>query len=131
MKLFQNFPWICKNWWSYLVDLHLRRVKVMFRFWFYLYGIFWSPLQRIENQGTSGQFWFQIVEVYQFYLKQTVCWRLENLFLTEFILRWPMIRFFGYVRRCLLNPIRSLFSVSEDSERKDSLELLLLRPICS
>ena len=59
-------------------------------------------------------------------LLKTVCWRLENLFLTEFILRWPMVRFFGYFKRCLLNPIRSSFSVSEDSERKDSFVLLLL-----
>ena len=41
-----------------------------------------------------------------------------------------MIKFFGYVMRCLLNPITSLFSVSEDFERKDSFELLLFRPIC-
>ena len=42
-----------------------------------------------------------------------------------------MIRFFGYLRHCLPNPIRSSFSVPEDSERKDSFELLLFRPICS
>ena len=42
-----------------------------------------------------------------------------------------MVRFFGYFKRCLLNPIRSSFSVSEDSERKDSFVLLLLRPICT
>ena len=59
-------------------------------------------------------------------LLKTVCFRLQNLFLMEFILRWPMISFFGYVRHCLFNPIRSSFSVSEDSERKGSFVLLLL-----
>ena len=77
----------------------------------------------------NQQFQFQIVEVYQFYLKQSG--RLENLFLMEFILRWPIIRFFEYIRHCLLNPIRSSFNVSEDSERKDSVELIMLRSIRS
>ena len=42
-----------------------------------------------------------------------------------------MIKFFGYVRHFLLSPIRSSFSVSEDSERKDSFQLFLLRLLCS
>ena len=53
------------------------------------------------------------------------------MFLTEFVLRWPMIRLSEYFRRCLLNPKISAFSVSEDSKRKDSFVLLLFGPICS
>ena len=40
IKLFQNFPRIFKNWGSYQVDFHLRRINVLLRFWFYLYGTF-------------------------------------------------------------------------------------------
>ena len=110
---------MCKNWWFYQVDFYLRRVKVLLRFWFYLYGTFCSLLRRIKNQEMNLQFLFHVVEIYQFYLQQSVAWKFVS---HEFIFRWPLIKFFEYVRRSWLNPIRSSFSVSEDSERKDSFD---------
>ena len=126
IKLFQNF----NNWWFYQVDFHLRRVKAQLRFFFLSLRYILQPSAKNWESGNESSILVWDSRSISVLLK-TVCWRFENLFLREFIMRWPMIRFFGYIRRCLLNPIRSLFSVSEDSERKDSFELLLLRPICS
>ena len=60
-------------------------------------------------------------DTYQVNLKQFE--RLKKLFLTGFILRWPVIKLFGHVRHPLLNRIRSLYSVSKDSRKKEPFKL--------
>ena len=56
--------------------------------------------------------------------------RIQNAKLSAFFFSFTRTRLFFYKSmHCLLNAIRSSFSVSEGSERKDSFVLLL--PICS
>ena len=106
IKLFQNFLWICKK-----VDFHLRRVKVLLRFLVLSLRYILKLSAKNWESGNKSSILVSDSRNISILLR-IVCWKLESLFLSEFLLRWTMISFFDYVRRCMLNPIGSLFSAS-------------------